>query len=43
MLHHLANPDESLKNLKDLLKPTGSIGLMVYANTGVPVFIKFRI
>lgn len=34
MLHHLANPDEGLKNLKDSLKPTGGMGLMVYAKYG---------
>lgn len=44
VLNHLANPDEDLKNLKDSLKPTGGMGLMVYAKYGhVPVFIKFRI
>ncbi|HJD56092.1 MAG TPA: class I SAM-dependent methyltransferase [Rickettsia endosymbiont of Pyrocoelia pectoralis] len=34
VLHHLANPDEGLKNLKDSLKPTGGMGLMVYAKYG---------
>ena len=34
VLHHLANPDAGLKNLKDSLKPTGGMGLMVYAKYG---------
>ncbi|WP_121543108.1 class I SAM-dependent methyltransferase [Candidatus Rickettsia colombianensi] len=34
VLHHLANPDEGLKNLKASLKPTGGMGLMVYAKYG---------
>lgn len=34
VLHHLANPDEGLKNLKDSLKPTGGMGLMVHAKYG---------
>ena len=34
VLHHLANPNEGLKNLKDSLKSTGGMGLMVYAKYG---------
>ncbi|WP_341793917.1 MULTISPECIES: class I SAM-dependent methyltransferase [unclassified Rickettsia] len=34
VLHHLQNPPEGLKNLKDSLTPKGGMGLMVYAKYG---------
>ena len=34
VLHHLADPDEGLKVLRDLLKPEGAMHLMVYAPYG---------
>ncbi len=34
VLHHLANPDEGLRALREVLKPTGAMHLMVYAPFG---------
>lgn len=34
VLHHLADPDEGFKALRSVLKPSGAIGLMVYATAG---------
>lgn len=34
VLHHLADPDEGLRALRQVLKPDGALGLMVYATIG---------
>lgn len=34
VLHHLDDPDAGLKALRAVLKPTGALGLMVYAEVG---------
>ncbi len=34
VLHHLANPEEGLKALAGVLKPTGAMGIMLYARYG---------
>ncbi len=34
VLHHLANPDNGFQALRNVLKPDGAIGLMVYATAG---------
>lgn len=34
VLHHLAEPDQGLRALRQVLKPDGALGLMVYATVG---------
>ena len=44
VLHHLADPDEGLRALRNVLKPDGAMQLMVYApygRTGVYMLQEF--
>jgi SAM-dependent methyltransferase len=34
VLHHLANPDEGLQSLREVLKPNGAMQILVYARFG---------